>query len=216
MQSVTEGIQTLEREIDDIYNKARIRTAVVRHLARFKSLAEDYLRRATYFSSQRMILEMGSLTEGLITDDDIKTIERKTARRSVTAAWLLRHIKIEYLTIYDGKLIFSVDIPLLENSEYRSFKLHYFAVNYETETETTLSRRLNEPEHVAINTNTGSYFVIDHEKCIGFSPILCLGVTEITGNSCIKALLSSESKLLELCRWRFEKTEPTTVKHFLV
>lgn len=188
-----------------------VNTNLQRHYA--ERLVEDVELLATAYTSivehyhrQRTAMEMGVLTEDLLSPSVLKDIVVQARARQQdmisTWEWYYQNVRVQPLWGSDDVVVFQIEMPLVRPVKYVHYLLDSFPVPQEGSTTTTLKVE----QHVAFDEVTRGLFV--PRNCRGHDPMVCQPAPVRVGPamSCERGIITNQGTERQKCIIRVEKT----------
>ena len=172
---VNEHIQSLEnyvstvafeiRKSDNITNKLRNRLKILRAtlqsdraLALIETTYNLWLRQLDTYNRQRAALELGYLTEAILSVEDLTRIIQDARQHNLHTPnlnWYYSYIEIEPLWRDDNILVYRANVPLTDRHVYLRYRLQSWPIPGNT---TEFRTQLQVPNDIAFHTETGGFF----------------------------------------------------------
>ena len=213
---VNEHIQSLEkyvstvafeiRKSDNITDKLRNRVSILRAtlrtdraLALIETTHNLWLRQLYTYNRQRAALELGYLTEAILSVEDLTRIIQDAQHNLHTPNlnWYYSYIKIEPLWRDDNIiLVFRANLPLTDRHIYLRYRLQSWPIPGNT---TEFRMQLQVPNDIAFHMETGGIF--KPTGCLGNNPAICRTgpIFEITMMKCSRGILTGDPQLRRQC-----------------
>ena len=161
----------------------------------------EYRERERQQARQKTALEMGRLTEDLLSLPTLIDILRRATQEDVVpvepAEWYYQHTRIIPLW-GDGtdSLVFKVELPLVRPVPYLGYKIRTYEVPYANSTTTV---RLQAEGRYGLDTQTGAMF--NPKICAGTNPQVCQAgpLYSSGGLDCARAVISARDTR-KVCR----------------
>lgn len=188
-----------------------IRQEMDRIMQALELVSDVYQQERAAYHVQRAALEVGHLTEDLLpprTLEDILNQAISQGYHIVTQLeWYYQHLEVKPIFSESDNLLYQVIIPLIDNEQYLQYKIQTFPVPY---INSELSAKLEVPEHLGFNTETGELFL--PQFCQGENPSVCRSGPVYQSNrlQCPRGVLTGVKALNKYCTVEVVKGTNTT------
>ena len=163
-----------------------------RAIHHLESEYNDFNRRKKSQQNQRLSMELGKLSEELLSPVILRDILTKATRGEMMPIepieWYYQHLKlIPIWSDLDNELVFKVDLPLVRPVPYLKYTISAYPVPY---INTTTTVRLQAEGIFGLDTRNGDMFV--PSNCLGVNPEVCYtGPLYQSGElSCARAIIA--------------------------
>ena len=169
-------------------------------LSAMKSAHDTWLRQVDKFNRQVASLELGFLTEELLSRQEIVkilTAGRRAGFESPSIHWYYENIRVYPISRYERQLIFRIKLPLTDSVLYKRYYLTSWPIPSKSHNFTVQLRVSND---VAINPLTGGMY--EPTACQGKQPMLCRAgaIYNRFRFECPRGILTGEVNLRKKCK----------------
>ena len=178
---------------------------------------EYWLRQVMTFNRQKAAMELGFLTEDLVSRQDLMHIVKSGLQAGFYAPainWFYSNIRVSPIAWTGHQLIFRVKLPLTDNVLYKRYSVWSWPIPGNS---TEYNVEIQVPSDFAIHTVTGGIF--QPTFCQGEHPMICRAgaIFDRTRFQCPRGILTAELSLRKQCRITLTKvlTTFTTVHEIL-
>ena len=189
-------VSTLEEEV-----------IIDRLLTALESVHNLWLRHADRYRWQRASLELGQLTEEILSPHDLRSILDVSYERGLFSpglAWYYHHVTLQPVWEEYDRLVFSAQLPLMDKTRYARYTIRAWPV---PDNGTDQATQVLIPSDVAVDTVNGG--IVEPHQCLGTEPAICRAGPVYTKGRllCARGVLSGHwtrtmlKKLLRLCSW---------------
>ena len=204
-----EGIQSTKQDVVSLKSDISIESLI----GEFELYAYYLDRDWDQYHRRREALELGRLTEEILTPDELTYIINQASSAGLSAPdhrWYYQNLRIEPLwsNEYQSELMFKATIPFVSDVGYLSYQIksHPYPIS------NTDFLTFKVKGQIGFNTELGTVFSPKH--CIGVDPIICRSGPIYTGNEyqCERGILSGDHKLRDLCEITLTSKNDSMVK----
>lgn len=196
-------IRFIESQLSQQDNLLQVIDAQIRIdqvLSAMESAHDNWLRQVDKFNRQVASLELGFLTEELISRQEIVrilTAGRRAGYESPSAHWYYENVRVSPITRTEHQLIFRIKLPLTDAIVYKRYCLTSWPIPGKTHNFTV---QLKVASDIAINPLTGGMF--EPTACQGKKPMVCRAgaIYDRTRFKCPRGILTGEVALRNKCK----------------
>ena len=202
VSTVAFEIQKSDNITDKLRNRVKILRATLRTdraLALIETTHNLWLRQLDTYNRQRAALELGYLTEAILTVEDLTRIIQDARQHNLHTPnlnWYYSYIRIEPLWRDDRVLVFRANLPLTDRHIYLRYRIQSWPIPGNTTEFRTQLQVLND---IAFHTETGGIF--KPTGCPGNNPAICRTgpIFDRTMMKCSRGILTGEPQLRRQC-----------------
>ena len=224
--SIEEYVSKLQNQVNDIerainesqhqtgltYAKLIRNTKVNRILSAIEASHGVWLRQHDLYQRQRASLELGWITEEILTPAELRTIltkARAAGFHTPRLEWIYSHVAIKPYWEQSDKIVFVAEIPLTTDANYLRYRIRTWPV---PGNDTDYTIEIMSPEDVALDTRTGGIF--EPHSCLGKEPAICrtgpvFGAGRLT---CPRGIINGDPKQRRGCVARLRKHSDATTR----
>ena len=182
-----------------------------RSVSLLEQVTATYIRATQRYNRQKASLEIGRLTEDILSVSQLQDIMKQATTLSThpiqPLQWYYEHTHI-YPVWGDSTLVYRVKLPLVDKQRYHRYHIATWPVPYAGK---DYSIQLQvEHEHVGMNTANGGIF--HPVGCVGWQPMVCRTGPIYSANrwGCSRTLISGVKRQRHQCQVIIRKTEKRT------
>ena len=194
--------QNQDKQLQVINAKLRIEQC----LSAMESAHAHWVQQTARFNRQKASLELGFLTEELLSRTELNKIltSAKTAGYyAPDAQWYYANLRVSSIFRSKDELLFRVKLPLTDNIKYNRYHITTWPIPHKSK---KFNAQILVTEDIAIHTLTGGMF--RPTSCQGRNPMICRAgaVYDRSRFKCPRGILTGEPELRKTCRVKVTKT----------
>ena len=202
VSAVAFEIQKSENITGKLGNRINILRSVIqtdRALTLIETTHNLWLRQLDRYNRQRAALELGYLTEDILSVKDLTKIIQDAQLHNLhtpTLNWYYSYVKIEPLWRDDRILVFRANLPLTDRHLYLRYQIQSWPIPGNT---SEFRTQLQVPSDIAFHTETGGIF--SPTACLGNNPEICRTgpIFDRSMMKCSRGILTGETQLRRHC-----------------
>lgn len=175
-------------------------------------LTQEYVRQKDTYHVQRTSLEVGHLTEDLLPPSILQDILEQAVTKGFNVipqlAWYYQYLSVEPIWSDQDNLLYKVEIPLIDSTDYLQYTIKTFPVPYE---QSSVKATLEVEGDIGFNTNTGGLFF--PANCKGHKPSICHSgpVYDSSKYQCPRGIITGVQSPTKYCTVTIEKLNNDTI-----
>lgn len=178
-------------------------------------LASAYINVVEHYHRQRAAMEMGVLTEDLLSPKVLKQVVTQARARHQdmisTWEWYYQYIRVRPLWGQVNTIMYQIELPIVKPVKYMHYILEAFPVPQGENTSTTVKVQRD----VALDAATGGLFI--PENCRGHQPMVCQPSPVRVGEamSCERGIITGNREAKEHCVIELRHLRPVDQLRFV-
>ena len=176
-------------------------------LSAIEATHNQWLRQLDRYHRQRIALELGWLTEEVLSAPELRQIleaGRRVGLQAPPLPWYYENVSIRPMWEDSARLVFKAELPLISDTHFLRYRLRTWPV---PGNESGMVVKLQVPADVAQDTSSGGMF--EPSACLGRRPAICRTgpVYDRSSFQCPRGVLTGDEKLRKQCRVTVTRTQ---------
>ena len=190
---------------DNLLQIVAAKLRVEQLLAAMEARHDHWLQQVARFNRQKASLELGFLTEELLSRRELTNIltsAKSSGFHAPKLQWYYAHMRISSIFRSEQQLLFRVKLPLTDNINYNRYHITTWPVPHPSR---KFNAQIQVTTDIALHTLTGGIF--RPNSCQGRNPMICRAgaVYDRTRFKCPRGILTGEPELRKTCRVKLTK-----------
>jgi hypothetical protein len=205
VNSVMMNVTRWSRQVQQLQREVSVNT----YLDALESLHQTWQKQKDRYARERSSLELGWLTEDVLPPQELTAILESAKGKGwygTHLEWYYEHLRVKPVWEETTRLVFSVEIPLVDNVNYLRYRMRTWPV---ANADATSTVQIQLPEDVAMDTQRGGVF--EPKGCIGDHPAVCrTGPVYSQGHLlCARSVISGDTAQRSECPIEIRTTNVT-------